>query len=245
MKTKLIPVKALEELADKTRVKCRFSSTEPINAKTLLRRLNILAMYRPLSEKSCGLSLKTSDGKHLFMLINSNITRGRQHFTIAHEIFHLLYEEHPTPHFCNEPSSKETSEKNADMFASCLLLPRQGVLDACSQDEIISQSVSMETVLKIEQFYGVSHQAAVYRLKGLGLIPKTLLPKLLKVNIKEVAYQYGLDQSLYNTGNRNLVISDFGVKARKLFNEDKISEGHYMELLNLITGNEDKDSCGC
>ena len=35
-------------------------------------------------------------------------------------------------------------------------------------------------------------------------------------------------------GNENMVIGDFGEKARRLFEENKISEGHYVELLNMI-----------
>lgn len=232
---KHLPVEMIEDLADRFRAEYGFSSTEPINAKTVLRRLNILTMYRPLSENCWGLSLKSHESNHFFMLINSNSTRGRQHFTIAHELFHLLYEDNPVPHFCNNSLEKDASEKNADMFASCLLLPRQGVLLNCPKEEILSKSISMGTVLKIEQFFGVSHQSTVYRLKKLGLISEDLLQKYLKVNIKQIAYEYGLDQSLYNPGNENLIIGDFGTKARELFEDEKISEGHYLELINLIS----------
>lgn len=39
---------------------------------------------------------------------------------------------------------------------------------------------------------------------------------------------------MYEPGNENLVIGDFGEKARRLLDEEKISEGHYMELLHKI-----------
>jgi hypothetical protein len=48
------------------------------------------------------------------------------------------------------------------------------------------------------------------------------------------AREYGYDVSLYNLGNEGLVIGDFGEKARKLFDAEKISEGHYLELLHKI-----------
>ena len=44
----------------------------------------------------------------------------------------------------------------------------------------------------------------------------------------------GYDSDLYTPGNEGLVIGDFGSKARKLFDEERISEGHYIELLNLL-----------
>jgi hypothetical protein len=39
---------------------------------------------------------------------------------------------------------------------------------------------------------------------------------------------------LYEKGNEGVVIGDFGEKARRLFELEKISEGHYVELLNMI-----------
>ncbi|MGL4493774.1 MAG: ImmA/IrrE family metallo-endopeptidase, partial [Tannerellaceae bacterium] len=41
--------------------------------------------------------------------------------------------------------------------------------------------------------------------------------------------------ALYLSGNEGLVIGDFGEKARELYEKEVISEGHYRELLNLIS----------
>ena len=79
----------IEQLALKMRSEAGLNPAEPIHAKTLLRKLGVMVIYRPLSEKACGLSMRSADGKMKFMLINSNNSRGRQHFTIGHELFHL------------------------------------------------------------------------------------------------------------------------------------------------------------
>ena len=66
------------------------------------------------------------------MLVNSNQSQGRQHFTIAHELYHLYIEENPTPHKCNPGNgSKDPVEQCADMFASSLLMPETGILFFC------------------------------------------------------------------------------------------------------------------
>ena len=114
MKAKLIPQEIIEDIASKQRVEWGLSETEPINVKTILRKLNILTIYRPLSMDSCGVSLMTADKTKRFMLINSNCPRGRQHFTIAHELFHLFVDENPEPHICKESGEKDNNEKNAD-----------------------------------------------------------------------------------------------------------------------------------
>ena len=60
------------------------------------------------------------------------------------------------------------------------------------------------------------------------------LDKLKSVPVKDSALEYGYDLSLYQPGNEGLLIGNFGEKARLLFEQDKISEGHYLELLNMI-----------
>lgn len=234
MKAKLIPHEIIEDIASKLRVEWGLSETEPINVKTILRKLNILTIYRPLSMDSCGVSLMTADKTKRFMLINSNCPRGRQHFTIAHELFHLFVDENPEPHICKESGEKDNNEKNADMFASCLLMPKRGILANCPKNEIKERNVSVATILKLEQLFGVSHQALVYRLKRLKLISETQLQDLLKANIKLLAEQYGIEKILYEPGNEGVIIGDYGTKARLLFENEKISEGHYNELMNTI-----------
>ena len=203
---------------------------EPINAKTLIRMLGVTVMYRPLSEKSYGISCM-SMGKR-FILVNSNSTRGRQHFTIAHELYHLYYDERPTPHICD--SVVTTEEKNANRFAASLLMPREGILSMVSKEEIAQHSVYLSTVLRMEQLFGVSRITLLIRLKDLGLINQHCLDKLKSVPVKDSALEYGYDLSLYQPGNEGLFIGNFGEKARLLFEQDKISEGHYIELLNMI-----------
>lgn len=224
-------------LADKFRAEHGLSDAEPIHTKTLLRQLNIIAAYKPMSKGAYGLSLKSKDSSHLFMLINSNSTRGRQHFTIAHELYHLFCQEGKvTPHFCCEANGdRDKNEQRADTFASCLLLPRAGVLLNCPNSELAKKEISLATVLKIEQLFGLSHQATLYRLKHIGLMTEAALQQLIGINIIETAHLYGLDSALYKAGNEHVVIGDYGTLARTLFEQEKISEGHYNELLNTIS----------
>lgn len=230
-----------ELLAVRMRTTLRVGSSEPLNMKTTLRQLGVMAVYRPLSEELWGLSLKTSDDQHRFMLVNSNVTRGSQHFTIAHELFHLYYDEEPRPHFCGQELMKDPTERNANMFASALLMPREGLVGNIPAEELMSKEVSIATVLRLEQLYGVSHTTFVVRLKELKLITQQCIDQLLSVSIRREAAMSGFDGSLYLPGNEGLVIGDFGAKARKLFEEERISEGHYHELLNMIGHGESED----
>ena len=235
-----------ENLALKMRMQLQMSMTEPVNIKTVLRLLGILTLYRPLSDTLYGLSVKSADNRFRFILVNCNSTRGRQHFTVAHELYHLYYDPAPHSHFCTEGVQDE-SERAANMFARAFLMPKSGILKSISDDELASGMISMTTVLGLEALYGVSHMAMLIRLKELKLISSQTFDKYLAVRIIREAELRGFNVDLYKNGNEGLVIGDFGAKARELFEKDIISEGHYWELLNKIGygSGEGENSVGC
>ncbi len=217
---KKLAKEAIEQLALKMRVQAGLNPSEPIHTKTLLRKLGIMVIYRPMSEKACGLSMCSSDKRSKFMLINSNNSRGRQHFTICHELFHLYYDEEPKPHICGTPGlEKDPAEINANAFASALLLPQSGVLESIPSEEIMNRHITTATMLR-----------------HLRLLTEEELQSHLEESmvIQDIATEYGYDLSLYQPGNEGMVIGDFGEKARLLFEQERISEGHYVELLNLL-----------
>ena len=223
------------------------SSSEPITLKSLLLKLNVLTIFRPLSENFSGMCLKDNSG-HRFMLINSNQPRGRQHFTIAHELYHLFIEEKPTPHKCNPGYSKNKVEQNADMFASSLLMPEAGICQLIPETELNTRNISIATILKLEHYFSVSRSALLYQLLNIGLISENTRTQLSEIGVKHSARCFGYDTALYEAANEGLVIGDFGEKARNLFDKEKISESHYMELLSKISINgtqENENSTRC
>ena len=110
----------------------------------------------------------------------------------------------------------------------------EGILKNISHEEIINKEVKIDTCLRLEQLYEVSHKTFILRLKELNIISSSCFEKLQNLSIKKEASLRGYDDSLYSRGNENLIIGDFGSKARQLYEMEKISEGHYLELLNLI-----------
>lgn len=232
---------AAEDLAKKFRTDNGYSTSEPIIIKTLLMKLRILTMFRPLSENAYGLSTRSADKEDKFILVNSESSRGRQHFTIAHELYHLFIDENPQPHICRKDGKKDRTEIMADAFASALLMPMEGVIKSIPNEEIVSRDVSLATVFSLEQYFRVSHQSMLYRLRRLGLISEDTLQSMLSIKIREVAPLYGIfDMSLYDKGNEGVLLSDYGIRARILFDKEKISESHYIQLMKLI-GNGEED----
>ena len=236
---KKLNVSEADYLASKFRVEvlgCGLA--DPIRIKAMLLKLNILTIYRPLSENFGGISLRSKNGER-FMLVNSSTKRGRQHFTIAHELYHLYYDEDPKPHVCKIGETRDVHEINANMFASSLLMPQEGILQLIPEQELTKKAISLPTIIKLEQFFAVSRSSMLYRLCNVGLLSKQRVEELMQLySPSESARQYGYDTSLYEPGNANLIIGDYGVKARELFEREIISEGEYDESMNLISYEE-------
>lgn len=231
MKASLL--KIVERQVAEFRQRIGLSDAESVNVKSLLLKLNVLTVYRPMSEKFSGMSLKSPTGE-MFMLVNSNQPRCRQHFTIAHELYHLFVEKNPTPHNCEIEGGKNPVEQCADAFAMMLLMPESAVLQLIPEAELKKSLVSLGSVIKMEHYFSVSRQAMLNRLCDLGYISRAARTELSGHPVIRSAKEYGYDTTLYQPGNEGLVIGNFGEKARKLFDEEKISEGHYRELLSKI-----------
>ncbi len=221
-----------ELLAVRFRNMLHLPQDAPLVVKEVLEQLGILTVFRPLSDGSYGMSIKTNDGLR-FMLVSSNSTIGRQHFTIAHELYHLYFDEKPTPHMCGV-DGKSLLEQSADMFASNLLLPRVGLLAMLPESYSEIKQLDIATIVKMEQRFQVSRRALLFRLRRLSIINEEQLQMLLSAPIREVAMRRGFDTSVYEKGNEGLVIGDYKALATDIFEKGLISEGHYNELLNSL-----------
>lgn len=208
---------------------------EPIAFVPLLQRLGVIALFRPLDDDFSGLSYRKE--QDYFMLINSNQSLGRQNFTIAHELYHLFYDEHFTPHVCKTglfPKGKNgINERWADIFASNLLMPEEGIIQQIPVDEVEKNKITLLTLLRIEQSYGTSRSALLVQLEKNGLIDKSYSAQF-KTNIKRSALMYGYNTALYEKTAPHSIFGTYGSLANKLFDEEKISEGHFNELLKVI-----------
>lgn len=223
----------IEIKASELRNEWGLSADEPAAVKQLLLKLNILTLFRPLRSDFSGMCLKK--GEHKFILINSSHPVGRQHFTISHELYHLFVQDSFEIHYCNPGSSSSSKqEKEADFFSSVFLMPAMGIKRMIPENELLGKKISMATILKLEQYFEVSRSALLIRLKFLKIISQTDYDALSAVPVIKSAREYGFDTSLYLPGNEGVVIGDYGIKARSLFDKGLISEGHYIELLSKI-----------
>ena len=221
----------LEKRASEFRQNHGLNDREPIRLKSLLQKLNVQTMFKPLGDQFCGVAIKSDQNR--FMLINSNQSLGRQHFTICHELYHLFIQDDFSFQVCTpgQFDAKNPEEYKADWFAAYLLIPRDGVLSQISDwDELDANQIQLATILHIEQFFSCSRQALLRRLEDVGLIDRGY-GESFRQDVKRSATLFGFTTELYEPGNEGQHIGDYGTKAKRLFDEEKISESHYFSLL--------------
>ena len=235
----LINERILEARANRFRDRLGIGNTDPIDLYKVLVELNVVTSFRQLSRNFSGMALRA--GKEKFIMVNTSQTRARQHFTIGHELYHLF--EQPDFNFMlckvGRFDKKDREEYNADVFSSYLLLPEAGILNLIPEAELAKrESIGLPTIVKLEQFFGVSRRALLVRLDKLKLIKYDEYEQYLTGVIRS-ANELGYSISLYQEGSEYNVIGDYGTLCKKLFEEDKISESHYFNLMQDIGVNID------
>ncbi len=232
----------LEKKANDFRNSWGLGSEDSIRLKSLLYKLNVLTVFKPLSANFSGMAIKVTNGQDIkrFILINSNKTLGHQHFSICHELYHLFVQESFTAMVCTTGEFKkgDKEEYNADVFAANLLLPEQGIKGLIPDEELSKDKISLKTILKIEQYYSCSRSALLYRLKNLGVLSERHADPFYQ-GIQRSAIEYGYSTDIYKEGNHNQVIGDYGTIAHGLFEDERISESHYYSLLLDLGMNTD------
>lgn len=111
--------------------------------------------------------------------VNTSHSSTRQHFTIAHELGHLLLHDQEQLHvdhefrvrLRSEVSSQGTdeSEQEANFFAASLLMPREFIKKDL-ENEVYVDLLDDNFLHSLSRKYGVSPQALAIRLKTLGYI---------------------------------------------------------------------------
>lgn len=223
----------LKTNAAELRRKAGYNNAEPVNFMILLKQLDIITLFRPLSADFSGLSYKEDDC--MFMLVNCSHSLGRQNFTIGHELYHLYFDKGFVPHKCNTGlfPLKNANERMADVFASYLILPEEGILQYIPEEELTKDAIKLPTLLKIEQTYCSSRQALLHQLLKMELIGKEFIEHY-SVNVKSGARQFGYPLELYNSTTGNALVGAYGLLANNLLEQSKISEGHFRELMMAI-----------
>lgn len=210
-------------------------ANSPIDIFSLIHNNDDLTIvFYPMSSRVSGVCIR--DGKNKIIGVNSTLTYGRQRFTIAHELYHLFFHEDFKRVICSTDfeSNKDPQEKEADMFASYFLAPYEALSYVIKNKlKKEKQQLELEDVIKIEQYFGMSRQAMLWRLVNDEYLTREKADTM-KSRIIASAKRLGYDDTLYTPTPEDKQYATFGkyIKlAEKLKKQDVISHGRYEELL--------------
>ncbi len=215
-------------IATKVRSDFGFGPLEPLDIIKVARLSAVTSVYRPLDSGISGIFVRA--GSAQVVLINSAKTLGHQNYTLAHELYHALYDREIASQPCEVASPKTSArERGADEFAAHLLMPAPGLYYYLAARDS-ARKVSIVDVIYLEQLFGVSHTAMLNQLRSLKLIGRKEAEHWM-IGIRQAARQWGYDDALYRPTGRSAIETDYAENARWALDRNLISFAKYEELL--------------
>jgi Zn-dependent peptidase ImmA (M78 family)/transcriptional regulator with XRE-family HTH domain len=163
---------AIEDFAVDVRVAAGLGDNDVVgNSIRAAERLGCIVLPTPDElGRHLGVSVRADDHKAFICLgrwtaEGTPVPGDRQRFTVAHEIGHLALHSGASAPVTAEEAS--LIEKQAHAFAGAFLAPGDAVLDSLAG---LGGRVTLQTLAKIKQQWGISIKALVTRFQNLGVI---------------------------------------------------------------------------
>ncbi len=188
-----------------------------------------LVLY-PLGNNISGMCVR--DDAIRVIAVNSTMSYGRQRFSLAHELYHLFYDESGFTVCSRNLAPKSEAEKCADQFASYFLAPYKALRAAISKT-VGNDMLSINHVIKLEQYFGMSHMAMLWRLVSEGFLSSDRMDEFSS-GVASEARRLGYDDKLYKPTPSELQKRTYGhylKQVEEIRRRDLVSSGKIDELL--------------
>ena len=207
-------------------------ANSPVDIISLAGQIDELTLvFHPLGKNISGMCVKDNEIK--LIAINSTMSYGRQRFSLAHELYHLYYDDESGFNVCSKRlDPKSENEKCADQFASYFLAPYKSLKNAIKK-VAPNGSLSMQNIIELEQYFGMSHLAMFWRLVSEGYLSQEEYNDY-SYGVKTLARTLGYDDKLYNPTSIERQSRTYGYylkQVEELRQKDLVSSGKIDELL--------------
>ncbi|WP_411954220.1 ImmA/IrrE family metallo-endopeptidase [Alkalibacillus sp. S2W] len=200
----------------------------------LLEQEGVFVFQKTLSQHPSAMFMR-SQNEHI-VIINSAKSLGHQHFSVAHEYSHYLFDQELAGGVCLVNFYQQNYEKEqlADLFATYFLMPEEGLLKhLAKQNPSYEQHIRLQDVLALQQHFKVSWAAMLWRLLNLNLINRDTFNQLKERTITYEAQKYGFPLDLYHS-TPDQPSQRYIEKIMTLYDHAEISEQKADEYLNTI-----------
>ncbi len=207
-------------------------ANSPVDIFSLANQIEKLTLvFYPLGENISGICVR--DDEIRLIAINSAMSYGRQRFSLAHEMYHLFYDDESGYNICAKKlDPKSENERCADQFASYFLAPYKA-LRAAIKKIAGNGSLTMQHIIELEQYFGMSHLAMLWRLVSEGYLTTDKLDDY-NSGVVSAARYLGYNDKLYKPASPELQKRTYGYYLKQveaLQRRDLVSPGKIDELL--------------
>ena len=207
-------------------------SNSPVDIFSLANQIDGLTLvFYPLGANISGMCVRDNEIK--LIAINSTMSYGRQRFSLAHELYHLYFDDDSGFIVCSKGfNPKGENERCANQFASYFLAPYKS-LRAAIKKVAGDAMLSMQHVIALEQYFGMSHLAMLWRLVSEGYLSSGMLEDYSS-GVMSMAGYLGYDDKLYKPTPAELQRRTYGhylKQVDELRQKDLVSSGKIDELL--------------
>lgn len=178
MEINSLPEERLSEIAELAEIVAdEYCPKGRVDAEAVTRAVGLTLSYGPYQDYFDGLLEHKSGRFHIYCNLDrvEHANSGRAHFTIAHELGHYFIDEHRNalaagvapahPSFC-EHESGYLVEKEADYFASNLLMPERRFREASKKKQ-----VGLGSILTLTKIFGTSITSTALRYTRMDIVP--------------------------------------------------------------------------
>lgn len=232
-KVKLVDSLKIAVLASGLRKQLGVDATSPVDIFSLAFSIETLTLvFYPMSSSISGMCVKGSAGD--VIAINSAMSLGRQRYSLAHELYHLYFDENMDFVCQKRLDTKDRTEKQADQFASFFLVPPEELHEQIQKiRKRNGGKLTCKHVISLEQYFGISHQAMLYRLLSDKEITEYQVEEW-NHDVIRMATGIGYPEDLYRPTEETEQYKAFGHYIRQTmdaYDRDLLSDGKYDELL--------------
>lgn len=126
------------------------------------------------------------------VVVNTDMTLGRQVFTLAHELAHVFFHSQETDVVVSTRPQRDTGrERFADAFAGELLVPGDALRETVAELEVWEELADPVVIVHLQRHFGVSFATLLVRLRQENLIDGSTYEELGAISPSRLARALG------------------------------------------------------
>lgn len=164
--------------------------------RPVLRKKDYLVLEIPFQDREIGAICYKGDGSG-YMILNSGLAKVNENFALAHEIFHIFYQDkllgRKIELYMSEHYLEDREEMNANLFAGILLMPTPSFREMFQKftTEQSEGDSDITIFCKLMSYFEVPYMAALIRAYELELLPDgNKLEALLKADTAALQQEF-------------------------------------------------------